>query len=59
MASLADHLSRKSSTTVSDLEKIKKINWSKPEGTLLTWLKNPVADWSIPNKILEDVKNKL
>ena len=59
MASLADHLSRKSSTTVSDLEKIEKISWSKPEGTLLTWLKNPVADWSIPNKILEDVKNKL
>ena len=59
MASLADHLSRQSSTTAEDLGKIKKIFWSKPEGTIVNWLKNPVADWSIPNKILNDVKSKL
>jgi len=59
MASLVDHLSRQSSTTAIDLKKIEKITWSQPEGTLVSWLKKPVADWTIPNKILEDVKNKM
>jgi len=59
MATLADHLSRQSTTSSDDLEKIKHTNWKKPSGALIDWLKNPVADWSLPNKILHDVKNKL
>ena len=57
-AILADHLSRSSTTSNEDKEKIKHLKKHEPEGALKIWLENPGWDWGLPNKLLQDVKDK-
>ena len=52
-ATLADHLSRTSSTTAEDAEKIAHLNWRELSGPLKEWLKDPRVDWNLPVKIIE------
>jgi hypothetical protein len=54
-AELVDRLSRESSTTLGDRELLKKHERGKFPRTLLEWMKNPVEDWKLPEKIVEEV----
>jgi hypothetical protein len=56
VASLADSLSRKETTTPEILKTIGGIPVRSPVGALLDWLENPLLDWDFPQKILDDVK---
>ena len=59
MAILVDNLSRESSTTTDDLEKIQGLQWHTPQGALNKWLANPGLDWRLPEKLVADVKKLL
>ncbi len=59
IAELADDLSRKSTTSAAALRKINKGKVDYAEGALVEWLKNPVLDWSLPEKVVKDVKKLL
>jgi len=48
MATLADHLSRESTTTKKELELIKHVPWRTLHGPIRNWLENPVLDWHLP-----------
>jgi hypothetical protein len=56
MAKLVDDLSRKSTTSAATLRKISEGRIHYAEGSLVDWLKNPVLDWSLSEKIVKDVK---
>jgi hypothetical protein len=56
MAKLVDDLSRKSTTSAATLRKISEGQIHYAEGSLVDWLKNLVLDWSLPEKIVKDVK---
>ncbi len=45
---LADHLSRKSSTTKDDLQRLSNIEESNIGGALQDWCQNPSEDWPYP-----------
>ncbi len=55
MAKVADQLSRKSSTTGKTLCIIKNSEKFEPKGALYNWLKKPVLDWTLPEKIVSDI----
>jgi hypothetical protein len=57
-STLADHLSRKSSTKENDLHLLKSVPETKVEGVLHRWLKEPREDWSLPTALLAELKNK-
>ena len=59
MAVLADHLSRESSTTGTDLARISDLPWLSPGGALLSWISDPSLDWNLPVKIVNDVGKML
>ena len=59
MSRLVDSLSRKSTTTVSDLEKISKGLIHHPSGAICDWLDHPVLDWTFPEKIVKDIQKKI
>ena len=59
MAILVDNLSRESSTTTDDLEKIQGLQWHTPQGALNKWLANQGLDWRLPEKLVADVKKLL
>jgi hypothetical protein len=56
MAALADNLSRKSTTQADALVALNGVPVAHPWGNLGTWLENTVLDWTLPLKILNDVK---
>jgi hypothetical protein len=55
MATLADCLSRESTTHQDALEVLVGVHIAHPWGKLGSWLENPVLDWYLPKKILGDV----
>ncbi len=57
-SSLADHLSRKSSTEENDLHLLKSVPETKVEGVLHRWLRELREDWSLPTALLAELKNK-
>jgi hypothetical protein len=59
IAKLADDLSRKSTTSAATLRRINKGKIHYAEGSLVDWLKNPVLDWSLPEKVVKDLKKLL
>jgi hypothetical protein len=59
IAKLADDLSRKATTSAATLRKINEGQIHYAEGSLVDWLKIPVLDWSLPEKIVKDVKKLL
>jgi hypothetical protein len=52
VATLADHLSRESTTKAEDLAGIRHLNWHELEGPLKEWLSDPVLDWQLPHKLV-------
>jgi hypothetical protein len=58
-AVLVDKLSRTSTTTPVELGKIAHLKMSIPHGPILTWLQNPIPDWTLPPKILSHILHKL
>jgi hypothetical protein len=56
MATLADCLSRESTTGQDALDALEGVHVARPWGELGSWLENPVLDWNLPRKILSDVK---
>jgi hypothetical protein len=59
MAELADALSRKSTTTRETLALLENSEMFFPSGSLYAWLCHPVLDWTLPEKIIDDIKNLL
>jgi hypothetical protein len=57
LSTLADHLSRKSTTSNNDRELLKEVPESQVNSLLLLWLQNPCQDWELPNKLLKEVIN--
>jgi hypothetical protein len=57
-AKLADHLSRKATTTKKDLKLISRASHSDIPWPLLSWLNNPFEDWDLPKRLLQTVKNR-
>jgi hypothetical protein len=58
-AKLADHLSRKATTTKKDLKLISRAGHSQAPWPLLSWLNNPSEDWELPNRLLQSVKTRV
>jgi hypothetical protein len=56
LASLADSLSREETTTPEIRKMIDGIPVRSPAGALTEWLENPLLDWDLPQKVLNDVK---
>jgi hypothetical protein len=56
VATVVDSLSRNATTTPELLIELVGIPWVEPKGRLLTWLENPLLDWDLPLKLVEDVK---
>jgi hypothetical protein len=56
LASLGDSLSREETTTPEIRRMIDGIPVKSPAGALTEWLKNPLLDWDLPQKVLNDVK---
>jgi hypothetical protein len=54
-STVADHLSRKSTTGSSDLKVLEKVVEGTIGGELLTWLSNPTSNWNLPKRLLEEV----
>jgi hypothetical protein len=52
-------LSRKTTTTQDCIDAISCGETFQPSGSLMSWLKNPVLDWSLPEKIISDIKEML
>jgi hypothetical protein len=57
-AKLADHLSRKATTTKKDLKLISRASHFDIPWPLLSWLNNPFEDWDLPKRLLQTVKNR-
>ncbi len=55
---LADHLSRKSTTKQEDLTLLRNVEESSVQGELINWLKNPVVDWGLLNRLLKELIKK-
>ncbi len=58
MSTLADHLSRKSSTTTDDMNMLAGVPESEINSSLIHWLSNPGLDWNLPRKLLREVINE-
>jgi hypothetical protein len=56
VARVADSLSRETTTTPAIRTELAELPWHRVEGHLLSWLENPVLDWALPMKLVEDVK---
>jgi hypothetical protein len=59
MARIVDDLSRKSSTTAETIAKVLESEKYEPKGAIEDWLKNPVLDWTLPEKIIRDIARLL
>jgi hypothetical protein len=59
IATLADALSRTSTTTAEVLNELRDLPWDSPKGAAVRWLENPLLDWDLPVKIMDDVKTLL
>ena len=58
-AVLVDWLSRDSTVTGEDLNRIKDLPWLSPGGALKDWISLPCLDWNLPVKIVKDVQDML
>ncbi len=56
VARVVDGLSRESSITPELRKELAQVPWITPKGHIVTWLENPLVDWDLPLKIMEDVK---
>jgi hypothetical protein len=58
-STLADSLSRKSTTQYADRAKLRFARKSYAPAVVMKWLESPVEDWEIANVILEEIKKKI
>lgn len=58
-AKLADHLTRKATTTKRDLQRISRASHYQAPWALLHWLHNPTEDWDLPYQLLHSVQARL
>ena len=58
-AVLVDRLSRDSTVTGKDLNRIKDLPWLSPGGALKDWILLPCLNWNLPVKIVKDVQDML
>ena len=58
-ARLADRLTGKSTTTMADLKSIQFASNPEIPMSLKRWLAFPSEDWSLPNRILAEIKSRL
>jgi len=56
MSTLVDDLSRVTTTNKIATLPLRGIEVKKVVGNLISWLENPVVDWDLPLKIIDDVK---
>ena len=56
---LVDRLSRDSTVTGEDLNRIKDLPWLSPGRALKDWISLPCLNWNLPVKILQDVQDML
>jgi hypothetical protein len=59
LASLADGLTRRATTTPDLLKMVGDAPWDNLKGPLADWLENPVLDWDLPLKLVNYVKSLL
>jgi hypothetical protein len=55
---LVDNLSRKSTTTEEDKQRVAGASQSKLTGQLKEWLEEPGEEWDLPMKLLEELEGK-
>ena len=58
-ATLADHLSRASTTTLKDRKEIEHLRVFSPKGSLTRWLKNPKPHWHLGQQIVQELIREL
>ncbi len=58
-STLADHLSRKSTTGVKDLENLENSVEIPISGALRNWLEDPKENWDLPKILLNETIKKL
>jgi hypothetical protein len=56
VATLADCLSRETTSPPDAVAALNGVPISRPWGALGNWLEKPVLNWNLPLEILEDVK---
>jgi hypothetical protein len=59
LSKLADHLSRKATTSAEDLVEVTHVPMSIPHPILGEWLEHPCEDWDLALRLLEAVKNMI
>jgi len=59
LSKLADHLSRKATTSAEDLAEVTHVPMSIPHPILGEWLERPCEDWDLALRLLEAVKNMI
>ncbi len=59
IATIADSLSRKTTTSADLLDELQGVPWAAPSGSVVSWLENPLMDWDLPLKVAKDVKSML
>jgi hypothetical protein len=59
MAKLADSFSREETTTAECKMKTNHLEMRKIEGAILDWLKNPLLDWDLGLKLVNEIQNVL
>ncbi len=58
-STLADHLSRTTTTDVKDLESLETAVSKPIVSSLKNWLEDPKEDWELPKILLKETINKL
>jgi len=58
-SALADHLTRQSSTTAEDEEKLRRADRHEAGGVLAAWLLDPVPNWDIVTAVVSEIENKI
>ena len=56
-ATLADHLSRSSSTSESEVDLANSLSHPPKSPALREWLRDPKVDWNLPMAMLADIRN--
>lgn len=56
---LADHLSRDTTTSVWEEKEVQLVEKPVRSEALSSWLQDPVVDWGLASRILEDVRSHL
>jgi hypothetical protein len=58
-ASMADRLSRKSTTTSADRWELRNARRAVASGSIVQWMKHPREDWDLPNVVLAEIVQKI